>query len=211
MNNSNGKTNPLGKYCYPNCGGRIRRSERCSWCQRLQQKYDALIQEIELLEETVDLSSQEIKKMMHPKRSSTSCSFCGAPIENGLQKCPYCDTLYEEVASPIDVPVSKAERIKQFDKKIDEAWSIVLQINDIQDAIAGDNRRGASTFARALVALIQINYGTYRPTPSSTTPNIKQSASEIKMAAKYYGIPVSVYLGGFVLGEYRTYKTIHFR
>ena len=210
MNNPSGITNRPGKYCFPKCGGLLHRSERCSWCQKLQQKYDALLKEIEQLEETVDLPSHEIKKMINPKRNNICCSFCGAPIENSLQKCPYCDTPYEEEIIPVDVPLSKAERVKQFDKKINEAWSIVLQINDIQDAIVEDNKRNVNAFVRSLATLIQINQGTYRPN-QSTTPNIKQTAAEIKLAARYYGVPVSIYLGGFVLGEYRTYKTIHLR
>lgn len=184
-----------GKYCNEVC---IIDDERCMPCLDIQHRLEQAIDELEKLEETAEMSSEQVQQILNRKRG-VKCSLCGAPYETGRKLCSYCGTPYSESGIDIDIPLSKIERNTQIMNKAQEAWDIfvekyLLYCEYLQQTGSSDWFGKLQSFSGKI--------GT------SYQSLIKQNAAEIKEGADYYGVTLSQYIHGVALGNMKVTKLI---
>ena len=132
--NANLKPMP-GQICRVGCLCQARGDfTQCKQCLGKQESLQSIIKELELLEESVDYTPQQIKKMVSDEMSN-ECPVCGAPRESGGH-CPYCGASYPKVDSVEGIPTSKVERMQYYDRKVAEAWDALLDYYITQSKIS---------------------------------------------------------------------------
>lgn len=179
-------------YCLKAC---IPGEQRCAPCLEIQQRFEHAIYQLEQLENFSKMSVEQLQKLSAQKRI-TKCGFCGAPFESGHKECPYCNTEYPADSLDFDIPLSQKDIHIQLMQKAEEAWSILNEKTKYQEEMAAGG--GLGTFQNIVFC------GTF---PFQNA--LKQSAAKIKKGADYYGIPISQYISGVMLGEKKTPDRIY--
>lgn len=185
-----------GKYCNEVCSID---DERCAPCLENQRRLEQALSELQILEESMELTGEQVQQKMATQKKITSCTLCGAPIEKGYKECPYCETAYPEGCNAIEIPVSKGDRSTLMNEKIQEAWdALVVKFNmdmEYVKATAGDGWIGK----------IQKTVGSFY---GAVQGMMKQNPAEIKQGAEHYSVPVSQYIHGCITGEMKTPRTL---
>lgn len=186
-----------GVFCNKVC---VIDDSRCTPCLALQEELGILLVQLERMEEMSDLSSEQVQQLLQRKKI-TKCSLCGAAFENGNKSCPYCGTPYPEDGISFDIPLSRQERRTQLLNKAEEAWNSYLKLfvlhNEYLQETAGSDWMGKiQKFAGGAANAMQ--------------GQMKQNAAELQQGADYYGVPLSQYICGVVVGEMKTPKTLQY-
>lgn len=185
-----------GKYCRNVC---TIEDDRCTPCMEIQQRLKKALDELQALEESMELTVEQVQQRMAVQKKITNCSLCGAPIERGYTACPYCETVYPEGCNTVDIPMSKGDRSTLMNEKIQEAWNALVDKltldGEYMKADAGDDWMGkvqkmAGTLSGAMQGMF------------------KQNPAEIKKGAEYYQVSVSQYIHGCATGEMKTPRTL---
>ena len=171
-----------GKYCAKIC---TVNDERCAPCLELQRRFEHALGQLEKLEETAELSSEEVLQLLLRKKI-VKCSLCGAPYEKGRSDCAYCGT---------DIAVSKADRNIQIMQKVDEVWALFAQKGELVGGYLKSNNKWADKILK-----LGEKFGYTAQTLNAATSN------EIKQSADQYGISLSQYLHGVAMGDLNTPK-----
>lgn len=186
-----------GNYCKKSCTAHIYKGT-CEECLAAQDIFLNALIDLELLEETIDFSISELKEINDAKEETLYCTFCGAPVVKGRKTCEYCDTEYVEYYPPFDIPESRVERINLYNRQIEHVWQLLINEAVIQSKL--------DEFDIGFIKAIKRGVGKIGLKKENT---MKQTASEIKEGAIHYGVPVSVYIGGVITGEYSTPRGLY--
>ena len=169
-------------------------SENCKDCIEERRLTEAMLKELETMEDYAESSPEEIKELMKSRLSK--CTLCGAPIESGESACPYCDTEYPEGMISIDIPVSKAERKSAMLKKAEEAWGHSVKCSMI--SVKNIKEHPAQGFIGKLSGLA------VGLADAGANLN-KMDSSQIQQMAKQYNESLSGYLRGAISGTYHSF------
>ncbi|MBQ8923864.1 MAG: hypothetical protein IJ053_03625 [Lachnospiraceae bacterium] len=180
-----------GKYCAKIC---TVNDERCAPCLELQRRFEHALGQLEKLEETAEMSSEEVQQLLSQKKI-VKCSLCGAPYEKGRSDCAYCGTAYPADALDIDIAVSKTDRNIQIMQKVDEVWALFAQKGELVGGYLKSNNKWADKILK-----LGAKFGYTSQSLNAATSN------EIKQSADQYGIPLSQYLHGVAMGDLKTPK-----
>ncbi|MBQ9700471.1 MAG: hypothetical protein IJV71_07590 [Lachnospiraceae bacterium] len=185
-----------GKYCRKVCDID---DERCAPCLEIQRRLEKALGELQVLEESMELTGEQVQQKMLTQKKITNCTLCSAPIEQGYNACPYCETVYPEAAYYIDIPVSKGDRNTLLNEKIQESWNILAEKIDMDGeymkATAGDDWIGK----------IQKTVGSLSGSMKSL---YRQNPAEITKGAKHYGVSVAMYIHGCASEEMKIPKAL---
>jgi len=185
-----------GKYCREVC---TIDDDRCAPCLEIQQRLKKALDELQVLEESMELTGEQIQQKMAVQKRITNCTLCGAPIEQGYTACPYCETAYPEGCNAMDIPVSKGDRDTLMNEKIQEAW------NALVDKLTLDGEYIKATAGDGWMGKIQQVVGSLS---GAMQGMFKQNPAEIKKGAEHYQISVSRYIHGCATGEMKTPRTL---
>ena len=185
-----------GKYCREVC---TIDDDRCAPCLEIQQRLKKAMDELQVLEESMELTGEQVQQKMAMQKRVTNCTLCGAPIEQGYTACPYCETAYPEGCNAMDIPVSKGDRDTLMNEKIQEAWNALVEKLTLDGeyikATAGDGWMGK--IQQVVGSLSGAMQGMF-----------KQNPAEIKKGAEHYQVSVSRYIHGCATGEMKTPRTL---
>lgn len=185
-----------GKYCRDVC---TIDDDRCTPCLEIQQRLKKVLDELQVLEESMELTVEQVQQKMAVQKRITNCTLCGAPIEQGYTACPYCETAYPEGCNAIDIPVSKGDRGTLMNDKIQEAWNVLVEKLTLDGeyikATAGDGWMGK--IQQAVGTLSGMMQGMFKQTPA-----------EIKKGAEHYQVSVSQYIHCCATGEMKMPRTL---
>ena len=189
-----------GSMCISTCPGLRYANTMCKGkCLPIQKRLEFIIHELEKMEETLNYTPEKIRKM-NQRTYASYCSCCGAQYEKGHSSCPYCGKPYSAHHSAANVPESKLDRMKLYDRKIEEAWERVLDISDCQNKLVVLAHEKIFNGNKLLMAMHPVY------TPDRKT--LGQTAGQIKASAAHYKVPTSLFFQGFVTGEYKTIKQL---
>lgn len=180
-----------GKFCNKVCSID---DERCTSCLALQEELEYQLTLLEQMEDASELNSSRVQK-----KAVTKCALCGAPYETGSRECPYCGTAYSMDQIVYGFPSSGHERQEQLMKQAEATWAVYLKLYVLK------NQYLQNAAGNDMIGHLQKFFG--------KAGNVLQSwmnlnAGEIKQGARYYGVKMSQYIYGVMMGEMKTIKLI---
>ena len=176
---------------------------RCEACLAEQQAILDAFGEVQKLEQAINDFNNNPAAAAVPEKKPTKCSLCGAPLEQGLRECPYCDTPYPSGAlstsSPGDLPTNKIEQDNLILEKVTSAWALYAALYKKQMENNTESKKSQlPAFLRGVMGASSSKLSEYMV---MTSAEIRQSAIENNVS--YYDYAV-----GVMQGRYQSAKFI---
>ena len=176
---------------------------RCEACLAEQQQVLDAMGEAQKLEQAINNLNNNPAAAAVPENKPTKCSLCGAPFEQGLKACPYCDTPYPSDAlssfSAGDLPVNKIEQDNLMLEKVASAWALyaALYKKQVQNNLESTKAKVPSFLGGVM--------GTFN---SKLSEMMDMNAAEIRQCANENNVSYYEYVIGVMQERYKSAKVV---